>query len=214
LPDDKRLTGRLLRTIKARNRQLKVDITVDALMGILFTALTTGVVYAIAWFLILVLAGGLVSAATGALWVTGIFLVVSLVSAWRQVDPFAGLKPMSDVDHLAFAVSHAVSGYVHFNRHSVAGLALVLMGGPINLVSAMGNWLHRLPTDPAVIDKAVEILSACRPEADLRKLRASPAAVVLLRRLTLIVQKAESTVVGLTEKGRELVARVGAEIGE
>jgi hypothetical protein len=92
------------------------------------------------------------------------------------------------------------------NRHTVAGLATLVMGGPVNLVGGLRNWLHRLPTDPVVIDKSVEILNACRPEVDLKRLNASPHAAILLRRLNLIVPRADSTIVTITEKGRDLVA--------
>jgi hypothetical protein len=80
------------------------------------------------------------------------------------------------------------------------------MGGPENLVCAVRTWLHRFPTDPAVLDQAAELLSRCRPEADVRKANAAPEAVVLLRRLGLIVPRGE-TLVGLTEKGQNLVGR-------
>ena len=97
---------------------------------------------------------------------------------------------------------------------SVAGLAAVLMGGPMNLVGALRNWLHRLPTDPRLIDQAAEILSACQPEVDLKKIRSSGAAAVLLRRLNLIVPRVDSTVVTLTDKGRDVVGQNRANPGQ
>jgi hypothetical protein len=67
--------------------------------------------------------------------------------------------------------------------------------------------LHRLPTDPALIDQAAGILSACRPEFDLKQAASSRQAAVLLRRLNLIVPRADSTFVTLTEKGRDVVGK-------
>ena len=210
MPVDARLADRLLQAIQARNKQLWVDTMIDGLTGLFFTALTAGVVYVVARFLILFFFHGMIDTATVALWVTAITLVVSFVSAWRNVNPFAGLVQMSAGDHLMFSLGHAVSGYTHFNRHSVAGFALLLMGGPTNLLSALGNWLHRLPANPAVIDKAVEILSKYRPEVDLGKLADSPKAAHLLRRLNLIVVRDESTVVSLSTKGKQFVGATPA----
>jgi hypothetical protein len=207
LPQDSRVAGRLLRRIQARNQELIVEILIEAVLGILFTALTSIAVFGIAWFVGKSIGGFRFSAATVALGVTAIYLFVSTISAWRNVDPFAGLAPMSDADRLAFAVSGMVSGYVHFNRHSVAGLAAVLMGGPMNLAGALRNWMHRLPTDAEVIAQAAEILAACSPEVDLRKTRSSASAAVLLRRLNLIVPRADTTIVTLTERGREVAGR-------
>ena len=182
-----------------------IETTIEAATGILFTALTSGVIFCIVWFVCVSLGGRRFPASTVALGATGIFVLVSAVSAWRHVDPFAGLKPMSNADHLLFAVSSMVDGYVHVNRHTVAGLASVLMGGLVNLVSALGSWLHRLPTDPLVIDQAAGILSACRPEVDLKQVNSSMHAAVLLRRLNLIVPRSDSTFVTLTEMGRDIV---------
>ncbi len=207
MPQDARIASRLLRRIEARNRELMTETAVDAAMGVFATVLTAGILYCIAWFVFKTIAGRGFPASTVALCTTALYVVVSAISAWKQVDPFVGLKPMSDTDHLLFAVSAGVNGYVHMNRHTVAGFATLLMGGPVNLVSALGSWLHRLPTDPQVIDQAVEILAACRPEIDLKKARASFPAAVLLRRLNLIVPRADSTVVTLTEKGREVIGK-------
>jgi len=204
---DPRIAGRLLLRVQARNHELMIETAVEAGMGTLFTTLTAGVVFCIAWFVCISLGGRRFPSPTVALVTTGIYVLVSAISAWRHVDPFAGLKPMSDTDHLLFAASSMVDGYVHVNRHTVAGLATVLMGGPVNLVSALGSWLHRLPTDPALLDQAVGILSACRPEVDLKQARASLPAAVLLRRLNLIVPRANSTSVTLTEKGRDVLGK-------
>src|SRR5262245_13889515 len=183
------------------------EMVIEAGMGLLFTALTAGVLFCIAWFVCAAIGGRAFPTTAVALGITGLYVVVSAISAWRQVDPCAGLAPMSDADRLAFAVSGMVSGYVHFNRHSVAGMAAVLMGGPINLVGALRSWLHRLPTDPSLVAQAAEILSACRPEVDLKKVDSSASAAILLRRLNLIVPRVDSTIVTLTEKGRELVGQ-------
>ncbi len=205
MSQDARIANRLLKRVRARNRELALQATIEAAMGAFFTALTAGVLFCIAWFVGVSIGGGRFPASAVALGVTVIFVLVSMISAWRHVDPFAGLKPMSNADHLMFAVSGMVDGYVHMNRHTVAGLAAVLMGGPVNLVGALGTWLHRLPTDRALIDQAAEILRSCRPDFDLNQVRSRAAAAVLLRRLNLIVPRANSAIVTLTEKGRGVV---------
>jgi hypothetical protein len=85
-----------------------MDTAIELAMGALFRVLTSGVVFVIFRFVWRVVGGGWLPGSTVALCVTGIFLIVSLVAAWRQVNPFAGLKPMSDADHLAFAASQMV----------------------------------------------------------------------------------------------------------
>lgn len=204
---DPRVAGRLLRHVQAYNRKLMLEATIDAVMGILFTTITSGVVFCIAWFVCISLGGRRFPASTVALCATGIYFLVSAISAWRHVDPFAGLKPMSEAEHLLLAASSMVDVYVHMNRHTVAGLSLIMMGGPVNLVSALGSWLHRLPADATSIEQAVEILCACHPEVDLKKFKSSMPAAVMLRRLNLIVPRGESTLVKQTEKGRDIVGK-------
>jgi hypothetical protein len=207
---DSKITSRLLRRIEARNYELMTEMAIEAGMGVLFTALTSGVLFCVAWFVCAAIGGRAFPTTTVALGITGLYVAVSAVSAWRHVDPFAGLAPMSDADRLAFAVS----GYAYFKGHSVAGLAAVLMGGPVNLVGALRSWLHRLPTDPMLVAQAAEILSACRPEVDLKNVRSSGSAAVLLRQLNLIVPRVDTTIVALTERGREVVGpnRAGPDI--
>ena len=205
MTQEARNTGRLLRRVEARNRELVLEAAVDAGMGLVVLAVTSGVVFCVAWYVCISLGGLQFPASRVALCVTAIFVVIGAISAWRSVDPFAGLKPMSDTDHVLFAASTFVDGYVHMNRHTVAGLASVVMGGQANLVSALRSWLHRLPSDPLTIDEAAKILNACRPEVDLKTVACSWNAAILLRRLNLIIPRTGTTLVSLTEKGRDIV---------
>jgi hypothetical protein len=88
--------GEIQRRARARNRELVLDACVTAALGVLFSLLTFGFVFWVAW-----LAGwmwgsrwrvGLVPWQLAAI-VTGIFALASTVSAWRRVDPFAKLQP-------------------------------------------------------------------------------------------------------------------------
>ncbi|MFN0198995.1 MAG: hypothetical protein ACKVT0_19785 [Planctomycetaceae bacterium] len=196
---------RLQRQVAARNQELTTEIVIDLAMGVFVTALTSGVVFALSWFLAFWLGGVRVPAVMIAAGVTAIVLLVGVVSAWRQVNPLAGLKPMSAADHLAVQVSRGLGGVTYVNRHSVAGIATLLLAGPENLVSAFRSWLHRLPSEAAVLDEAAGILLSCKPEADLRKIEVSPQAVQIVRRLNLIVARDQTTTISLTEKGRDIV---------
>jgi hypothetical protein len=204
MPPDARLADRLLRRIRKRNGELSLEMAIELGMGVLFTFLTAGILYGVLWFICLRF-GAWQWGYTICRWGTVLFLVIGAISAWRHVNPFAVQKPMSGKDYLMFAVSGAVT-HVPMNRHSIAGFAALIMGGPENLVCALRTWLHRLPTDPALLDQAAEILSQCRPDVDVKKANADPDAVVLLRRLGLIVPRGE-TLVTLTEKGHSLVGR-------
>jgi hypothetical protein len=211
LSQDARIRSRLLRQVQSRNGELQIEAAIEAGLGILFTALTAGVVFCLAWFVCFLSGARRVPAINISLLVTGIFVLVGTISAWRHVDPFAGLKPMSEAQHSMIDLSHAVDGYVHINRHSVAGIATLVMSGPVNLVSALRTWRHRLPTDPELLDKATQILAACRPEVDLKKFGKCMPAALLLRRLTLIVPRDDSTIIRLTEKGNDLCSGIKPE---
>jgi len=203
MPQDAPIAGRLLRRVRARNRELMTEMAVELGMGLLFTALTVGFLYWLLWFICLFLGG--IRAAPLARWMTALFMLVAAISAWRRVDPFAGLRPMTGAERL-MVVAGGLAGHGQINLHSIAGFASLLMGGPENLICALRSWLHRLPTDPALLDQAAEVLVACKSEIDLKSQESSATAVVLLRRLNLIVPRGESKI-ALTEKGRDVVGR-------
>src|SRR5262249_14987358 len=155
------------------NGELLLEMAIELGMGMLFTILVAGGLYFVIRFLCFQFGVFGASNSRIALGVTALFLLVGTISAWRHVNPFAGLKPMSGADYLMFAVSGAVTGMTPMNRHSIAGFAALIMGGPENLVSALRTWLHRLPTNPRLLDEAAEILSRCRPDVDVKKANAA-----------------------------------------
>jgi hypothetical protein len=205
MAENARVVRRLQRQVAARNKELTTEIVIDLAMGVFVTSLTAGGVFAFSWFLAVWLGGVRVPAVPIAAGVTAIVLLVGVVSAWREVNPLAGLKPMSAADHLAVQVSRGLGGVTSVNRHSVAGIATLLLAGPENLVSAFRSWLHRLPSEAAVLDEAAEILLSCKPEVDLRTIEVSPQALQIVRRLNLIVARDRTTKISLTEKGRDIV---------
>jgi hypothetical protein len=212
LPRDPLISTRLLKRIQSRNRDLLVDAAIEAAMGIFFTALTSGVVFCVAWWVVLRVERRGFPGAGVPLGVTAVFLVVATIAAWRRVNPFANLKPKTDVQHLLVASGHVIDGYVHINRHTVAGLSLILMGGPVNLLSAVETTLQRLPSDPELIDRAVDILGACRPDCEMKQTDSSIKALVLLRRLNLVSISRHNDALKIrpTESGQKVIGATGS----
>lgn len=198
------IADRLGRLLRQRNRELAADAAAKALLGALFSLLVFGFVFWISW-----LAGIFVGGALGlrawqlGLLVTGVFFVVALWSAWRHVDPLADLERLSDRDMLLTLISQATPGIVYFSpRHALAGFAVVLLGGPANLVEALGIWAHRIRADEAMVDEAARCLALCEAGCPPERIR-EPAAALLLRRLALIkiVSSGPSVTLTLTDKG-------------
>lgn len=199
------ISERIGKRVRARNRQLLLDAALAAAMGVLFTLLTFGVLFCVMYWLVLALGlrVGLGAGQTAGL-LTALVFVVCVVSAWRSVDPFAALRPMSDGELLAMTISRAMPDVVYMNRHTVAGIATLLMGGPNNLATAVGMWCHRLSEDGGLHVRAAKVLSACEPESDVTKQRDLHAAL-LLRRLGLIIPRADTNRIAITEKGRSVL---------
>lgn len=194
---------------RARNRELAVEALIEAALGVLFTLLTFGFVFVLG-----LSAGWLVGrrvglSAVGFAWiVTGVFFVTAVISAWRRVDPLAGVDPMTFEQEVLTALSQTSAQMLYFSpRHASAGVAMVLLGGPSNLFSAIGTWRHRLNDDDAIVHVAAEVLRASAAELDLERVR-TPHAALLLRRLALIkvTHREGRPVVVATEKGREILA--------
>src|SRR5262249_21294342 len=132
-------------------------------------------------------------------------------SAWRHVDPMAGLpERLSDEQELVHTlVSHAAIGTGYYNpRHAVAGFAVVLMGGPANILEAFGIWVSRIRANQSVIEEASCLLADCRADCPIEKVRV-PAAVFLLKRLALIkvVPCGDSSAFALTAKGSAFLSK-------
>jgi hypothetical protein len=178
---------RLQEEIRAHNRELATEAITKAVLGVLFTLLTFAFVFWIAWFFGVLMAGllNLEAWRFGAV-VTGVFLVVSIGSAWRRVDPLAGLEPLSEKQLFLTFAAPALPGGIYFSpRHATAGAALVLLGGPANLFQALGVWAHRIRAEDSLVEDAARLLAASRPRFPTDQVR-KPAAALLLRQLALI----------------------------
>src|SRR5437660_1188795 len=91
------LVHRVNDLLRRRNRELAFEAALKASLGVLFTLVTYGVLFWMGWFVGVFIAGylNLRPWQFGAI-LAGLFLVVAAWSAWRRVDPLAGLEPLSD----------------------------------------------------------------------------------------------------------------------
>jgi len=198
------IVDRLHRLVRERNREVAIDATIKVLLGVFFSLVVFGFIFWVCW---------LVGFFVGSSWnirpwqlgslVTGLFFLVALWSAWRHVNPLAGLKPLSDEQLLLTIVSQATSGVVYFSpRHALAGAALLLIGGPANIVEAVGIWGYRIRADGPLVDEAARLLTLCEGGCPPERIR-EPAAALMLRRLALIkvIPGGDTVVLTLTEKG-------------
>jgi hypothetical protein len=202
------LVERLRRCIKLRNRELGIDAAIKAGLGVLFSLVTFGCVFWFSWVIGFAIAGYLGMRPWHlALGVTALFAMAATWSAWHRVNPLAGLQPLTDQELILTLISQAIPGVLYFSpRHAVAGAALLLLGGPANVVSALGIWAHRLRADDRLLGEAASVLTLCGEGCPVKQLPHLHAAL-LLRRLALVkpMPNGNSTSLAVTEKGRKLV---------
>lgn len=198
-------TRRIGRLIAQRNRELSLQAGVELVLGVIFTIVVFGVVFWIAY-----LAGFFCLSfwrpMNFALIVTGIFAVVAVCSAWRQVDPFANVMPLTEGQEfrqdLAQSLGYA-AGVPVVTRGSLAGFGSVFIGGPANVFDAISTWRHRLPAGGTLRRSAAELLESARNGIDLEQI-SDPAAALLLHRLALVrvvPTSKHSSRLELTQKG-------------
>jgi hypothetical protein len=203
------ITSRLQDLVRLHNRAIMLEVLAKTALGLVFTLLTFGFIFWVAWFAGFLLVSSLRHAWLFAAAVTGIFLVVAIVSAWRRVDPLTGLEPLTDQQLLLTVMGQASGQFVYFSpRHASAGAALVLIGGPSSFLQALGAWTHRLRADESLMREAGSLLEGCLENCPIENVR-KPAAAMLLKRLALIktVRRGKSAVLALTEKGLKLLPR-------
>jgi hypothetical protein len=198
------ITGRLHDLVHRYNRELAGEALLKALLGVVFSILVFGFVFwfgwAVGWFVARPL--GLEAWHCGAL-LSGLFLVVATWSAWRRVNPLAGLEPLSDEQRMLTLLSQVTPGLLSFSpRHATAGAAVVLIGGPANVFEGLGIWASRIRADEPLIAEASRLLTACSTNYPVEEMR-EPAAALLLRRLALIkvIPSGDSAALTLTDRG-------------
>lgn len=205
-----KVAERLKEAVDRRNGELFTDAAIKFGTGVVFTLLTFGFVFWVGWFLGFFFGYNLgLSAVTFGLIVTGILFVVAVWSAWRNVNPLADLQPLTDTQALLTMLSLASPNLLYFSpEHASAGFALVLIGGPANILSALGIWAHRLKADANILAAGAELLDDCADGCPPKEVTSLDAAL-LLRRLFLIKRTIadKGDVIVLTERGRAILKK-------
>src|SRR5262245_26342023 len=190
------------------DRKIVGESLTTLLVGLVTSVVVYGVVFWLSWlaFTIALPQYRIGSAATTALLITAVAVLVSVFSAWRKHDPFQNVQGMDPkVQGLQMSLGYAM-GIPIVNRQSLAGIASLLIGGPANIMDAIAIWRTRLRADARTLESADQLLRACRqgvaPSMTLER-----KAVALLYRLGLIkaVQQGDSVMIQATAKGMELL---------
>jgi hypothetical protein len=200
--------------VRRYNGELVYEAMVKAILGAVFSLFTFGFMFWIGWFF----SWGVATSLSLEPWqcgalLAGVFFVVAAWSAWRQVDPMAGLERMTDRQWLLTQISLASPHLLYFSpRHALAGSAVVLLGGPSSMFQAIGIWAHRLRADQSLIEDAALLLTECSEPYPVEEAR-SVTAALLLRRLSLITVVAcgHSAAFTLTEKGSKVLSKPGVK---
>ena len=183
---------------------------IQMVSGIAVTVVTLGFLFCATWIF-----GGFFADLIGlrrtsfSLAVMALFGVVSIVSAWRSVDPLKGVKPMSDIEMLMLEISLLTPRLGYFSpRHATAGAAWVLIGGPANVFDGVRSWRERLRANEVLLRSSADLLDRCRANVPVRQLGPAASAAVLLRRLGFakVVGRGPTAELALTERGRTLAA--------
>jgi hypothetical protein len=203
------IVGRLYGLVRGHNRELMFEILLRAFLGLVFSFFTFGFLFCLGWFFGWFVAGSLhLRPWQFGLLLAGLFFIVAVWSAWRQVDPLADLQPLTDEQWLLTQLSLASSNVLYFSpRHAVAGSAVLLLAGPRSVFQAFGLWTHRLRADRALIEEAAQLLRECTDTYPVQEIR-QPAAALLLRHFALIkvVPQGASATLTLTEKGSKILS--------
>jgi hypothetical protein len=208
MTDSSHVLKRLGKMVRRRNGELVFEAALKGLFGVVFSLITFGLIFWIGWFSGLIFFAGALNLHAwqfGAI-LTGVFFVVATWSAWRRVNPLAGLRPLSDEEKIATLISQAAGGLGLFSpRHASAGFAVVLIGGPASILEAIACWSLRLPARKAILQEAALLLETC--PCPLERVQ-TPAAALLLKRLALItvIALGESAALSLTDKGMNLLS--------
>jgi len=197
----------LNRLIAKENRRILGEAAVTFMVGLGTSVVVYGGVfwltYLVSWFI-----GPLRALApfNVALAVTGLFILISLWSAWRRHDPMHGVEAIDD-DQLAIQLGIGYAfGVPVMNRQSVAGASALLVGGPANVMEAARLFRSRIRTDDRQNHQAIETLASLQAGGDTP--HPSPPVVAMLYRLGLIKAvrgRDDKMALALTVKGGDLV---------
>ena len=203
------IATRLRDLVRRHNRELAFDILLKASLGIIFSFFTFGFLFWAGWLCGWFVFGSfLLKPWQFGAFVAGLFFIVAVWSAWRRVDPLAGLQRMTDEQWLLTQLSLASPDILYFSpRHALAGAAVLLLAGPSSVFQALGLWAHRLRADQALIEEAAQLLAECSASHPVEEIR-RPLAALLLRHFDLIkvVPQGDSVALTVTRKGSKILS--------
>ena len=198
--------------VRLHNRRVGGEALLTFGVGVVSCIVTFGVIYWLSWLTFTMCLRGM---AYRGPWVmsgiiTGVFFLVSVISAWRQVDPIAaaGVGFKYSTGEVMKDMVGIGLGIPIIRREGVAGAAALLIGGPANLLEVWPIWCGRLPADATLIADAERLLIASEKGVDPKTVR-DPRTIALLHRLGLIksVHQADATLlVQSTQKGLDVLA--------
>lgn len=208
MSESSEVVERLRYAVARVNQEIALDVGIRLVLGVIFSILTFGFLFWFGWVGGFVLGPqiGLSPFQLGAFG-SSFFFLVALASAWFQVEPLAGLRRLTDRELMLTLASQAAGDVLYFSpRHASAGFAMVLIGGPANILEGVGLWATRIKTSPELLENAADLLASCEDKLPLRKLR-RPQAAALLRRLQLIkmIPLETEQALTLTERGGKLL---------
>jgi len=202
----------LAAVVRGHNRRIVGEVLITLGVGIVSCIIVFGGMYWLTYLAFTMCFRGL---AYGGPWVmagiiTGVFFLVSLAAAWRQVDPIAaaGVKFRHTPGEMMKDMVGIGLGIPIIRRESLAGGAAMLIGGPANLLELWPLWNGRLPTNADLIAESQKLLAASPAGVNPQAVR-DPRTIAILYRLHLIkaVHQADATLLlQPTQKGMELLA--------
>lgn len=156
---------RLQSFVSERNAKLATDAAIQGGMGLGFSLVTFGGFWWIAWLLFGSFREGLTAPVPLA--ITAVYVAVATWSAWRGVDPYDNLLPLTRAEANRREVEARVKDLVGgtgleglARREGIAGCAQWLLAGPQGVIKGVRTWSKRVTPDPALLSAAQSLLDA------------------------------------------------------
>ena len=198
--------------VAGQNQEIRLQAGIQMATGALYSLAVGGAIWLTIWVPAVFTCIDFRQASHWAWGVVLVFAGVATFEAWRQVEPFAALEPLTEWQRALTAFSQATPGFVYFSpRHASAGIAFLLLAGPESLFSATKLWRSQLPADPEAQANALGLLQDLQRPSLASQV--PPEAATTLHRLGLIkILPGEGrsldgfdSIVAITEKGQSLL---------
>ncbi|MFK7820183.1 MAG: hypothetical protein AB8G99_15790 [Planctomycetaceae bacterium] len=180
---------RLLRIVKAKNKELDEQAKAEFTIGAVFAAIVLGVFFVGAFLIGLIVAGGEGTAGDAVVFALPLTFAVAGVTtfvAWQSVAPKRQLLPMDDPDEMMDILSSSTPAALNFvAKHELPGGLGMFFGGPENILKGYGILQNKVPEDPELLERSTKLLKRCEEGYSLRRMK-NPQAAVLLRQLSLV----------------------------